>query len=64
MPMIRAHDLGPRNQEIFDYYAETQPERMFYRFDAQLVKEGKDPLVRLGSAASLGTRGGERGAVQ
>jgi hypothetical protein len=32
-PVIRAHDLGERNGEIFDYYAQRQPGRMFYRFD-------------------------------
>jgi hypothetical protein len=32
-PVIRAHDLGERNREIFSYYAERQPERMFYRLD-------------------------------
>ena len=32
-PIIRAHDLGPRNAEIFDYYARRQPDRVFYRFD-------------------------------
>jgi hypothetical protein len=32
-PVVRAHDLGPRNAEIFDYYARRQPDRTFYRFD-------------------------------
>jgi hypothetical protein len=32
-PIIRAHDLGERNREIFEYYAKAQPERTFYRFD-------------------------------
>ena len=32
-PVIRAHDLGPRNVEIFRYYAARQPDRFFYRFD-------------------------------
>jgi 4-amino-4-deoxy-L-arabinose transferase-like glycosyltransferase len=31
--VIRAHDLGPRNVEIFSYYAARQPERFFYRYD-------------------------------
>jgi hypothetical protein len=31
--VIRAHDLGDRNREILDYYARTQPERVFYRYD-------------------------------
>lgn len=52
-PIIRAHDLGPRNHEIFAYYAKTQPQRTFYRFDAANVKQGKDPLTRLGTAEEL-----------
>lgn len=32
-PVVRAHDLGGRNMEIFRYYAQRQPQRMFYRFD-------------------------------
>jgi hypothetical protein len=31
-PIIRAHDLGERNVEIIDYYAQHQPDRKFYRF--------------------------------
>lgn len=49
-PVIRAHDLGARNAEIFTYYAERQPDRMFYRFDrATLV------LTPLGRAKDLAT---------
>jgi hypothetical protein len=32
-PIIRAHDLGPENVKIIDYYARTQPQRFFYRYD-------------------------------
>ncbi|MGA2498860.1 MAG: glycosyltransferase family 39 protein, partial [Tepidisphaeraceae bacterium] len=32
-PVIKAHDLGARNIEIYRYYAQRQPQRMFYRFD-------------------------------
>lgn len=31
--VIRAHDLGPLNEEIFGYYAQRQPRRFFYRYD-------------------------------
>jgi hypothetical protein len=31
--IICAHDLGPRNREIFEYYAQRQPDRYFYRWD-------------------------------
>lgn len=48
--VIRAHDLGERNGEIYAYYAERQPNRMFYRFDrATLV------LTPLGRAKDLAT---------
>ncbi len=33
-PVIRAHDLGPlKNRQIFEYYAQRQPDRFFYRMD-------------------------------
>ena len=28
--VVRAHDLGPRDQEIVEYYANRQPDRMFF----------------------------------
>lgn len=31
--VIRAHDLGDRNAEIFKYYAQREPDRAFYRYD-------------------------------
>jgi hypothetical protein len=47
--VIRAHDLGERNVEIFRYYAARQPERMFYRYD-----RGTDgPPLPLGTAREL-----------
>jgi hypothetical protein len=54
--IIRAHDLGARNHEIFEYYARLSPGRTFYLFDFELVKQGKEPLVELGTAAQLGGR--------
>ena len=51
-PVIRAHDLGERNIEMFQYYAARQPERTFYRFD-----RGTGMLTPLGTAGNLaGTR--------
>jgi hypothetical protein len=47
-PVIRAHDLGPRNHEIFEYYAARQPDRFFYRFD-----EATRTLIPLGTAKQL-----------
>ncbi|MDB5357523.1 MAG: putative rane protein [Phycisphaerales bacterium] len=32
-PIIRAHDLGPRDCELLRYYAARQPGRTFYLFD-------------------------------
>ena len=32
-PVIRAHDLGPENHRIFEYYAQHGPPRFFYRYD-------------------------------
>jgi hypothetical protein len=32
-PVIRAHDLGPRNVELFNYYALHQPNRAIYEYD-------------------------------
>jgi hypothetical protein len=53
--VIRAHDLGPaKNQEIFDYYARTQPDRTFYQFDWTRFLAGGDPLKRLGTARDPG----------
>jgi hypothetical protein len=47
-PVIRAHDLGERNVEIYRYYAEHQPERMFYRYD-----RATGTPVKLGRAKDL-----------
>ena len=50
-PIIKALDLGPRNGEIYAYYAERQPDREFFRYDFADAS-----LTRLGSAAELGER--------
>ena len=47
-PVVRAHDLGPRNSEIYRYYAERQPERMFYLFE-----RATGTLTPLGRARDL-----------
>jgi hypothetical protein len=47
--VIRAHDLGAKNAEIFRYYAEHQPNRFFYRFD-----EATGKVQPLGLASELG----------
>jgi hypothetical protein len=47
-PIIRAHDLGPRNREIFAYYAQRQPRRVFWLFD-----RGTGELKKLGPAWAL-----------
>ena len=47
-PIVRAHDLGERNREIFQYYAKHQPDRTFYRFDRRTRM-----LEPLGTATAL-----------
>jgi hypothetical protein len=32
-PIIKALDLGPRNDELFDYYRARQPDRSFFLYD-------------------------------
>ena len=54
-PIIRAHDLGERNREIFEYYSRLQPERMFYRFDRRTKT-----LIPLGRAPALASPAGTR----
>jgi hypothetical protein len=49
--VIRAHDLGARNVEIFRYYAARQPERAFYLYD-----RGNDTVTYLGTASELANR--------
>jgi hypothetical protein len=50
-PIVRAHDLGERNREIFEYYAKVQPERTFYRFDRK-----SKTLTPLGPAGVLASQ--------
>lgn len=51
-PIIRANDLGPRDRELFAYYAARQPNRTVYRFDRQ-----NKNLVELGNVADLAATG-------
>lgn len=46
--VVRAHDRGPRDAEIIDYYAKVQPDRAFFLWDQKA-----DKLGRLGTAADL-----------
>lgn len=46
--IVRAHDLGDRNIEIFQYYAQHQPQRVFYLYD-----RSDGSLKRLGRATEL-----------
>lgn len=55
-PIIRAHDLGPRNAELFAYYGARSPQRKFYLFDRGAAFDGNPPLVRLGTAAEAAQR--------
>lgn len=53
-PVIRAHDRGPDNRILYEYYAHQQTDRWVWRFNRQtgeLVKLGK--VRELASSASL-----------
>lgn len=49
-PIIRAHDLGERDRQMIEYYAERSPDRIFYLCDP------RQSLTRLGTAAYLRDR--------
>ncbi|HEV7299504.1 MAG TPA: hypothetical protein VGN72_09090 [Tepidisphaeraceae bacterium] len=51
--IIRAHDLGDRNAELFAYYAQRQPDRNVYRFD-----RATGQLTFLGRARDLAPTSG------
>jgi hypothetical protein len=53
--VIRAHDLGERNAELFAYYAKRGPGREVYRFD-----EKDQKLTDLGNVAELSRPRAER----
>ncbi|HTL28250.1 MAG TPA: hypothetical protein VL282_03475 [Tepidisphaeraceae bacterium] len=50
--MIRANDLGPRNRELFAYYAQRQPNREVYLYD-----RGNDSIRHLGNVRQLAAQG-------
>jgi hypothetical protein len=53
-PVVRAHDLGDRNRELFEYYARRSPDRAVYLYDRQPIPQ--DPLgtiTRLGRVSEL-----------
>ncbi|HEV2293835.1 MAG TPA: hypothetical protein VGR35_08255 [Tepidisphaeraceae bacterium] len=55
--IILAHDLGPRNMEIIEYFARMEPQRRFYLFDRDKLLQRKDlPLRELGTAGELALR--------
>ncbi|MDB5320441.1 MAG: putative rane protein [Phycisphaerales bacterium] len=47
-PVVRAQDLGPRDIELVQYYAQKQPARVFYRYQQE-----SQQLTRLGTTAEL-----------
>jgi hypothetical protein len=47
-PIIRAHDRGERNAELFDYYAKRSPGRTVWRFDRRTSR-----ATRLGTVGEL-----------
>lgn len=52
-PIIRAHDLGPRDSEIIEYYGRIQPGRNIYIVDRKDLEEG---IHYLGTAGELSAR--------
>jgi 4-amino-4-deoxy-L-arabinose transferase-like glycosyltransferase len=58
-PIVRAHDLGERNREIIEYYADKQPARTFY-----LVDWEGGTIVTLGDAVALRERLRQGATVQ
>jgi hypothetical protein len=46
--VVRAHDLGPRNVELYRYYANIQPDREVYLFD-----KGTRKMTPLGKVTDL-----------
>lgn len=46
-PIVRAHDLGERNGELYRYYAQRRPDRNIYRYDL-----GTNSIHYLGTAGS------------
>lgn len=47
-PIVRVQDLGERDIELVQYYAQRQPDRIFYQYQQEARQ-----LVRLGTAAEL-----------
>jgi hypothetical protein len=58
-PVIRARDLGPeKNRDIIRYYAQHQPNRVFYIYDPDARAAGQNPLSPpLGTAGELNVTG-------
>ncbi|MGA2230694.1 MAG: glycosyltransferase family 39 protein [Tepidisphaeraceae bacterium] len=55
--VIRAHDRGPGNWQIFQYYARLQPDRRVYLFNERIAQQAAngigDALSYLGTAGEL-----------
>lgn len=58
-PVVRARDLGPeKNRDIIRYYAQHQPDRVFYIYDPDARFAGQNPLSPpLGTARDLNVTG-------
>ncbi len=57
--VVRARDLGPeKNRDIIHYYAQRQPDRVFYIYDPDSRAAGQNPLSPpLGTARELDITG-------
>jgi 4-amino-4-deoxy-L-arabinose transferase-like glycosyltransferase len=60
-PIVRARDLGPvEDRKLFRYYAQRQPDRVFFIYDPESIARVGNPLSRpLGTARQL-TAAGQR----
>jgi hypothetical protein len=53
-PVVRAHDLYmPQDAKLVEYYAQRQPDRVFYIYDRGAALRGRNPLSPLGTARQL-----------
>lgn len=57
--IIRAHDLGPRNREIYSYYARLQSDQLFFVYDEQ-----NDSIRLLGNAKDLAAAASTSGTTR
>jgi hypothetical protein len=55
--VIKAHDLGERNIELYRYYARQNPQRRVYRFNKSKPSDKLEYLGTVGDLSAMGTGG-------